>query len=232
MQTYTISKKLLLLLLTNSLWGALAQAASIGNYAPLPETIQKINTNIGELRQRSHNLEVEVNQIEDRFGSMESIVDGLRKQVIELSRNVRDQSEASKVSLESRMGNIELMSARMHSDLQLFKTRYNDTSTSTSHSKQNLHELKQQMHAQNEKLEQQERNIENLQIALKALTEALQVGDDKEGSLNLHEYRVKAGDSLDKIAQTHGTTIKALKELNGLTTDRIKINQKLKLPAK
>ena len=231
MQTYKCSK-LLLLFITNSLWGAVVQAAPIGNYAPLPETIQKINTNIGELRQRSHNLEVEVNQIEERFGSMESIVDGLRKQVTELSRSVRDQSEASKVSLESRMGNIELMSARMHSDLQLFKTRYNDTSTSTSQSKQNLQELKQQLQAQDVKLEQQERNIENLQIALKVLTEALQVGDDKEGSFSVIEYRVKAGDSLDKIAQTHGTTVKALKELNGLTTDRIKINQKLKLPAK
>ncbi|MBA3603744.1 MAG: LysM peptidoglycan-binding domain-containing protein, partial [Parachlamydiaceae bacterium] len=31
---------------------------------------------------------------------------------------------------------------------------------------------------------------------------------------------------------TYGTTVKVLKELNGLSTDRIKINQKLKLPAK
>ncbi len=232
MQTYTISKKLLLLLLTNSLWGALAQAASIGNYAPLPETIQKINTNIGELRQRSHNLEVEVHQVEERFGSMESIVDGLRKQVAELSKSVRDQSEASKVSFESRMGNIELMSARLHSDLQLFKTRYNDTSTSTTHSKQELVDLKLQLHKQELRVEQQEKNIENLQTALRVLTEALQVGDDKETSLNLNEYRVKAGDSLDKIAQSYGTTVKALKDLNGLTTDRIKINQKLKLPVK
>lgn len=232
MLKYKSSKKILALLITNSLWGAAAQAASIGNYAPLPETIQKININIGELRQRSHNLEVEVHQIEERFGSMESIVDGLRKQLTELSKNVRDQSEASKVSLESRIGNLELMSSRMHSDLQLFKTRYNDTSTSATQSKQDLQELKQQLHAQELRAEQQERNIENLQIALKVLAEALQVGDDKESSLNLHEYRVKAGDSLDKIAQTHGTTVKVLKELNGLTTDRIKINQKLKLPVK
>ncbi|MBA3603863.1 MAG: hypothetical protein H0W50_09555, partial [Parachlamydiaceae bacterium] len=202
MSKYRSFKKLFFLLITSSLWGAVAQAASRGNYATLPETIQKINTNIGELRQRSHNLEVEVHQVEERFGSMEVIVDGLRKQVTELSRNIRDQSEASKVSLESRMGNLELMARRVHSDLQLVKTRYNDSSTSSSQYKQDIQEIKQQMNAQEKLFEQQERNIENLQIALKVLTEALQVGDDKENSPN--EYRVKPGDSLDKIAQTYG----------------------------
>ncbi len=230
MPKYRSLKTLFLLLITSSLWGAVAEAASIGNYAPLPETIQKINTNIGELRQRSHNLEVEVHQVEERFGSMEAIVDGLRRQVTELSRNVRDHSEASKVSLESRMGNLELMATQVHSDLQLVKTRYNDSSTSSSQYKQEIYEMQQQLNAQERRAEQQERNIENLQTALKVLTEALQVGEDKENSSN--EYRVKAGDSLDKIAQSHGTTVKVLKELNGLTTDRIKINQKLKLPVK
>ncbi len=45
-------------------------------------------------------------------------------------------------------------------------------------------------------------------------------------------YTIKAGDTLTKIARTHGTTVPALKELNGLRTDRINIGQKLKLPAK
>ena len=44
-------------------------------------------------------------------------------------------------------------------------------------------------------------------------------------------YAVKSGDNLSKIAAAHGTTIKALKSLNQLTTDRIKVGQKLKLPA-
>jgi LysM repeat protein len=45
-------------------------------------------------------------------------------------------------------------------------------------------------------------------------------------------YTVKSGDTLTRIAKTHGTTVKALKAENSLTTDRIKVGQKLKIPVK
>jgi len=45
-------------------------------------------------------------------------------------------------------------------------------------------------------------------------------------------YTVKSGDNLIKIASHFGTTPKAIKALNGLATDQIKVNQKLKIPAK
>ena len=45
-------------------------------------------------------------------------------------------------------------------------------------------------------------------------------------------YTVKSGDNLSKIAAHFGTTPKAIKALNGLATDQIKVNQKLKIPAK
>lgn len=227
---YTPCKGKYLLLITGLLWGAVLHAAPAGNYAPLPATIQNLNNNISELRHRSHNQEVELNQVEERFGSMESIVEGLRKQVTELSRTFKDQSESSRVSLESRIGNLELMAQRVLSDLQVVKNHVNDSAVSLSQYKQQLQDYKQQMQLMEQHSAQQNQNIDNLQTALKVLTEALQVGDEKE-TLS-EEYKVKAGDSLEKIAQAHGTSVKVLKELNGLTTDRIKINQKLKLPVK
>jgi LysM repeat protein len=44
-------------------------------------------------------------------------------------------------------------------------------------------------------------------------------------------YVVKTGDTLSKIATAHATTITEIKALNGLRTDRIKVGDKLKLPA-
>jgi LysM repeat protein len=43
-------------------------------------------------------------------------------------------------------------------------------------------------------------------------------------------YTVKSGDTLSHIATVYKTTVKELKSLNGLTTDRINVGQKLKLP--
>ncbi|MCO6401191.1 MAG: LysM peptidoglycan-binding domain-containing protein [Verrucomicrobia bacterium] len=45
------------------------------------------------------------------------------------------------------------------------------------------------------------------------------------------EYVVQSGDSLSKIAVKHGTTVKALKEVNHLQSDLIRLGQKLKLPS-
>ena len=45
------------------------------------------------------------------------------------------------------------------------------------------------------------------------------------------EYVVKGGDSLGKIALASGISIRALKELNGLKKDNVRVGQKLKVPA-
>jgi LysM repeat protein len=45
-------------------------------------------------------------------------------------------------------------------------------------------------------------------------------------------YVVKKGDSLWKIAKVQGTTIAALKAANNLTSDSLKVGQKLTIPAK
>jgi LysM repeat protein len=44
-------------------------------------------------------------------------------------------------------------------------------------------------------------------------------------------YVVKSGDNLGNIAKSHGTSVKALQEANGLKTTGIRVGQKLKLPA-
>ena len=43
-------------------------------------------------------------------------------------------------------------------------------------------------------------------------------------------YVVKSGDTLTRIAKTHGTTVKALKSVNGLEGDRLVVGEKLKIP--
>jgi LysM repeat protein len=45
-------------------------------------------------------------------------------------------------------------------------------------------------------------------------------------------YTVKSGDTLTKIAKANGTTVKAIESENNLTTTKIKVGQKLKIPAK
>lgn len=52
------------------------------------------------------------------------------------------------------------------------------------------------------------------------------------GDTTTASYTVKSGDTLTKIAKTHGSTVKAIESANGLSTTKIKVGQKLKIPSK
>ena len=50
------------------------------------------------------------------------------------------------------------------------------------------------------------------------------------GGPQLQEYRVRRGDSLWKIARTHGTTVDELRQMNGLRDTDIFVGQLLDVP--
>jgi LysM repeat protein len=66
--------------------------------------------------------------------------------------------------------------------------------------------------------------------AASAKAEAVAVAAPADAS-DASVYVVKSGDALEKIAKSNGTTVKAIKALNNLKTDRIAVGQKLKMPA-
>jgi LysM repeat protein len=63
---------------------------------------------------------------------------------------------------------------------------------------------------------------------------SLAANGSTSGDMNTDEeiYSVKSGDTLTKIAKANGVTVKALESENNLSTTRIKVGQKLKIPAK
>jgi LysM repeat protein len=53
-----------------------------------------------------------------------------------------------------------------------------------------------------------------------------------EATVSASSYKVKAGDSLARIAKRHGVSVRALKAANHLSSDTIRVGQKLQIPAK
>lgn len=45
-------------------------------------------------------------------------------------------------------------------------------------------------------------------------------------------YKVRKGDNLSKIAKRHGVSVNAIKKINGMTNDNIRVGQRLKIPTK
>jgi LysM repeat protein len=138
------------------------------------------------------------------------------------SKAHKDNLNASSSDLESKIADLELLTKSASGDLRQLKEHANESSTVLSQYQQRLRDLEKVS-------EQQAQQINSLQSAMRALTEILGKESDETGT---KIYRVKSGDSLEKIANANQTSIKAIKELNNLSNDKIIINQKLKLPEK
>lgn len=194
--------------------------------------LKEMRDSLDDLRHEVNNHESEIRMYDEKLKSFEDIIDGLRDQFSESTQAQKEQLKGNTTNLEGKMTAIETMSKGLISDLRQFKTHANDTSAALAQYKLKISELEKI-------IEQQNQNIDHLQTAMRSLMEALQTkeaGSSKGAAANATAeapsgtYRVKSGDSLEKIARHNQTTVQVLKDLNGLSHDRIVVGQLLKMP--
>ena len=153
------------------------------------------------------------------------MIEGVRDHIEDISKAQKDQFKSNASTLEGKISSLEQIIKNMTADLKKLQSHANDTSSTLQMIKQKLADWDQQIQTQND-------NLKNMQAALQTLMEAFQVKMDIPSSLgsNPKSYKVKNGDTLEKIAKAHGTTIQAIKDLNNLKTDRIVVGKTLQLP--
>lgn len=194
-----------------------------GNTQPSDSgTLRSLHENIEAMRHSHRNQENQLRELDQKFETIDAIIDSLRKQLHDSSKAHKDSLTSSTSNLETKVGDLELAVKGAAIDLRELKDHANETTAALTQYQQRLRELEKL-------LQQQSQQIDNLQSALKSVTEILSKGSEDVAT---KVYRVKSGDSLDKIAQAHQTSVKVIKELNNLNHDRININQKLKIPEK
>lgn len=190
--------------------------------------LRELRDSVDDLRHEVNNHETEIRMYEEKLSNQETIIDSLRQQLNESLQANKQLLQEAILNIELKITSLETTTKGLVGDLRQFKNYANESSSSLAQYKQKFAELEKVLESQNQ-------NMVNLQAALKALMDAVQVksgisniGNTQEGSSK--NYHVKSGDSLEKIARNNQTTIQALRELNGLTTDKIKVGQILQLP--
>lgn len=185
-------------------------------------TLRELRTALDNLRLEVNNHESEIKTYDAKLQNMETIVDSLRQQSTDIAQTHKEALKDSSANLEMKINSLETTTKVLVADLKQFKNHANDTATALASYKQKLTELEKILEIQNQ-------NLESLQSALRSLTDALQVKSNLS-SFSEKTYKVAPGDSLEKIARKHQTTIQAIKELNGLTNNKIIVGQTLKIP--
>lgn len=232
-----ISSLAIFLLLCFGTAGLIA-APGRGQYYPDDKAIalQEMRDSIEDVRHQVNNHEAEIRICDEKLKNLDVIIESVRDQLNDSGKAYKEQLKGSSANLESKIAALETISKGLVADLRQFKTYSNETTAVLEQYQQKITELEKQVGRQNQ-------NIDHLQAAMGSLMEALLgkrqapakiapvaaapytlSGDDRS-------YTVKPGDSLEKIARAHQTTIQGIKTANGLKTDRIIVGKTLVIPA-
>ena len=181
--------------------------------------IDHLQSDVGELRERMRHSKVERELLEDRVQSQIQELADLKK---EFSRYTEAQAASNKnEGLQNRIASIEKGQTALLDDLKQLKKHLNETSEAlnrlSDHTESNQNVIKTQVH--------------DLKRALESMARLLQKpGTASNTYSSSGSYKVKPGDSLEKIARATGITVDQIKKFNDLSSDKITVGQELKLP--
>lgn len=185
--------------------------------------LQETRDSLDSVRHGVENLETELQMFQERVNNQEETINSMRNQLQETTQSTKEFLKGNSSIWDHKLNALETANKSLIADFTQLKTHANETAKALENFEKRIRELERQAAVQS-------KNVDNLQTALRALTEALQV---KEGfSAAGKFYRVRAGDSLEKIAKANNTTVKAIKELNHISedNDRIVVGQEIQLP--
>jgi LysM repeat protein len=157
-----------------------------------------------DVEREIENTQTEVRLLEEKLNVQETIVDALREQLFDAKNVQKDLVKGSESILDGKIIAMEGTLKGVVTDIKTLQSHLNETAKSLSSI---------------------QKDMVHMQQAMKQLMGAL-----KEDSPSA--YRVKPGDSLDKIARHFGVSVQRIKEQNQLKGDRIVTGQALTIPSK
>ena len=166
-----------------------------------------------------------------------------------LRTSPKDEEHQLELTLHEVQTNID----DFRRDIHCFKAELQIIDGRIKHFENALANLKDQtFEKQQAKIEQIAANIQNFEkkflslnkgeelltftqevhIALGQFKQRIQELEDELGKVKAPNevYKVKSGDSLEKIAKNHRCSVEKIKKLNGLNNDLIVVGQELKIP--
>lgn len=166
--------------------------------------LEELRLELSDLRHTLNGTKVDMQLLEDKIKNQPS------------SKKGGDSSQLA--ALEHKIAELQKNQEKLNQDLKQLSSHANQTSATFA-------KLEQEIQAQTKRLEE----IVKLKGTLTSISQALKE-KNRDESASYKTYKIKNGDSLEKIARQQGTTVDAIKRLNDLSSDRIVVGQEIKLP--
>lgn len=211
-------------------WGALFIAfALLQSCSPLKSspndqkhqlelTLHEVQTNLDDLRHDINCFQTELQIVDGRIKYYENTLASLKQHDLEKQQTKIDLLAQQVQNLEKKWTALDKVQQGDTQELQTLSSYANETTAALSQFKDRIAELEQEILAQNRRFDELAK--------LKGHIETLA----KTYSADFKLYKVKPGDSLEKIARLNKTAVEKIKKLNDLDQDLIVVGQELKIP--
>jgi LysM repeat protein len=195
--------------------------------ADVPATSQSVARAVQNLTYSVNNQDQEIAALKQKIQNQETVVESMHSEVSSLIKATKDAQKKTGDQVDSKLKSMEKNLDKLVADLKQFKKHANDSSSTFA-------DLQKKLKEQEEISTLQAQQIKDLEAALRSLATAMQSKvapkTSQSGGESGGEYKVKSGDSLDKIAKDQGVSIEAIRKANNLQKDTIYPGQKLVIP--
>ncbi len=181
-------------------------------------TLHEVQTNLDDLRHDIHCFQTELQILDGRIKYYENTLASLKQHDPEKQQSKIEQITSQIQSLEKKYLSIEKNQKGELAELEELSSHANETTAALAQFKDRINELETEILSQNRRFDELAK--------LRGYIENLSKGLNGESKL----YRVKSGDSLEKIARFHKTAVEKIKKINHLDQDLIVVGQELKIP--
>lgn len=181
----------------------------------------EIRQQMGQLEYLVETAENEMAQLRQQLETQQLTMEALRSEQLKLQQQSRESLRQQEERIDSKIASIERQEFGKNQEERL---------------QHYMQETAQAFTKYREKIDLLEQKLKSQEAILRSLVELLQAQEPSSFAALSEEhasalYEVKSGDTLEKIAKAHGTSVKTLLEINGLSSpNKIQVGKKLKLP--
>jgi LysM repeat protein len=180
--------------------------------------LHEVQTNLDDLKHDFNCFQTEIQILDGRIKYYENAIATLKEQDIEKQQAKIEQIVRDVSALEKKWSAFEKLKDVAKADMQQLASHANETTAALSQFKSRLQELEQDILSQNRRFDE----VAKLKGSLDTLANTFKPA--------FKTYKVRPGDSLEKIANAHHTKVERIKKLNDLEKDLIVVDQELKIP--
>lgn len=180
--------------------------------------LHEVLTNLDDLKHDINCFQTEIQILDGRIKYYENALASLKQQDIEKQQAKLEQIARDLNALEKKWAAYDKSQEGAKGDMQQLASHANETTSALSQFKSRIQELEQEILNQNRRFEDLAKLKGNIETIAKSFKPGFKL------------YKVRPGDSLEKIANIHHTKVDRIKKLNDLDRDLIVVDQELKIP--